>query len=193
VLRACRRSHSGIALELSESNAAEMTEAVASSRLHCGLLRVPVAQPESLVFEALLQEPVVMALPSDHPLAASTAPLSLGELQNESFILVRRPGAPGLYANLLALCRAQGFEPRIATEVDRMMSNLNLVAAGVGISVVPASMQGVHAHAITYRALLKSEPLNAPLTLVYRRADCVGPTRDFVLLARKIAAKRKKV
>ncbi len=198
-LREYRRSQPGIALVLSENNAAEITEAVTASRLHCGLLRVPVAQPEPLVFETLLQEPVRIALPSDHPLAVGAMgtggklapPLSLTELRHESFILVRRPGAPGLYANLLALCREQGFEPHIAAEVDRMMTNLNLVAAGVGISVVPASMEGTQAHAISYRALEQGERLDAPLTLVYRRADCVGPTRSFVEMARRIAARMR--
>ena len=194
VLRACRRLHPGISLELSEANAAEITEAVAASRLHCGLLRVPVAQSDKLVFEPLLREPVVLALPLHHPLAVATAgrpakAVSLLQLRDDAFILVRRPGAPGLYANLLALCRQQGFEPRVAAEVERMMTNLNLVAAGVGISIVPASMQGLHAGAVVYRPLVESAKLDAPLTLVYRAEDSAGPVASFVALTRKVAAK----
>ena len=122
---------------------------MATGRLHCGLLRVPVARPAGLAFETLLREPVRVALPLDHPLAATAGgarrrpAVALAELAQDGFILVRRPGAPGLYANLLALCEEQGFRPRIAAEVDRMMTSLNLVAAGLGVSVVPASMQGV--------------------------------------------------
>jgi DNA-binding transcriptional LysR family regulator len=195
VLRRCRTRHPAIALQLSEHNAAEITEAVASARLHCGLLRVPVSQPEGLAFETLLREPVVVALPLDHPLAGSTPAarrrsLSLKRLRDERFILVRRAGAPGLYANLLALCRERGFTPQIAHEVDRMMTNLNLVAAGAGISVVPASMAGAHAHAIAYRPLAESAQLDAPLTLVYRAADLRGPTAQFLELAREIARRR---
>ncbi|MBI2768818.1 MAG: LysR family transcriptional regulator [Burkholderiales bacterium] len=193
-LRACRQAFPGIRLVPSEDNAANITELVASGRLHCGLIRVPVAQPEGLVFETLLREPVLVAVPSDHPLAQvpkgrRPKAVSLAELRDEQLILVRRPGAPGLYANLLALCEQQGFRPRIAAEVERMMTNLNLVAAGVGISIVPASMQGLHAGAVVYRPLVESAKLDAPLTLVYRAEDSAGPVASFVALTRKVAAR----
>jgi DNA-binding transcriptional LysR family regulator len=191
VLRACRNDHPGIALGLSECNAAELIEAVAQCRIHCGFLRVPVARPEGLVFETLLTEPALLAVRIDHRLAqpprATRTPVALAELAGETLILVRRQGAPGLYANLLAQFEREGLPLPRSIEVDRMMSNLNLVAAGAGISVVPASMNGVHAHSIVYRPLQAKEALQAPLTLVYRRADQMGPTATFLNLARRMA------
>lgn len=190
-LRECRRALPGITLSLSEDNAAGITESVAAQRLHCGLIRVPVARPPGLVFEPLLREPVVVALPVDHALARRkaprAAPVALAELRDEPFILVRRPGAPGLYANLLALCEEQGMRPVVAAEVGRMGTSLNLVAAGAGVAVVPASMQGQHAQAIVYLPLRESARLDAPLTLVYREADTQGPVAHFMAIARKTA------
>lgn len=156
LLRACRRECPDIELQPSEANAAELIEAVAAGRLHAALLRVPVAWPPGLGFETLLVEPAVPALPIDHPLAAAYGEdddVPLRALHGEPLILVRRPSAPGLYANLLALLEQQGAQIRVVAEVDRMMSNLNLVAAGAGVSVVPASMQGVHPHSVVYRRL----------------------------------------
>lgn len=192
-LRVCRARHPDIQLVVSENNAAEITDAIAGGRLHCGFLRVPVARPQGLSFDTLLEEPAVLALPRDHRLArregsARRGPVALKDLHGEHLILARRPGAPGLYANLLAACAKANVEVHIAAEVDRMMTNLNLVAAGVGISVVPASMQGTHAKAIVYRPLPRSAQLGAPLTLVYRGDECVGPTGTFVALV-KAAAK----
>ena len=46
---------------------------------------------------------------------------------------MRRPGAPGLYANLLAACARQNVRVEVVAEVERMMTNLNLIAAGVGL------------------------------------------------------------
>jgi len=192
-LRECRRSQPGVTLSLTEDNAAGITESVAAQRLHCGLIRVPVARPPGLEFEALLREPVVVAVPRDHALArrrpARAAPVALADLRDDGFILVRRPGAPGLYANLLALCEEQGLQPRIAAEVGRMGTSLNLVAAGAGVSVVPASMQGQHSQAIVYLPLLESARLDAPLTLVYRGTDIGGPVARFLAIARKTAAR----
>lgn len=188
-LRVCRKLHPDIRLEVSENNAAEITEAVADVRLHCGFLRVPVARPSGLVFEELLQEDALLAIPVDHRLARNKSkPVELEELRAERLILVRRPGAPGLYANLLAACARHGIEVELAAEVDRMSTNINLVAAGVGLSVVPASMRGAHPHAVVYRPIDNRVKLSAPLTLVYRKADCDGPTGTFVALARRVAA-----
>ena len=190
-LRACRQQHPHIGLDLREANAAEITDAVQAGHLHCGFLRVPTNRPPELQFETLFHEPALLALPIDHPLAPRPGepvrPLALTALRDEGFILVRQPGAPGLYANLLALCEAQGFSPRVVAEVPRMMSNLNLVAAGAGVSVVPASMQGAHPHAVAYCPLASATPLDAPMTLVWRRADLAGPTATFVALARRMA------
>ena len=77
----------------------------------------------------------------------------------------------------------------MAAEVERMGTSLNLVAAGAGVAVVPASMQGQHAHAIAYLPLKESAQLDAPLTLVYRSAECDGVVASFVALARKTAAR----
>lgn len=191
-LRACRARHPGLVLEIGENNAAEITEAVADGRLHCGLLRVPVARPAGLVFDTLQHEPAMVALPIDHPLAlrqrrGRPLPVEMADLEGEPMILVRRPGAPGLYANLLALCAEQGVRPRVVAEVARMLTNLNLVAAGTGISVVPSSMLGVHRHAIAYRPLVDGGRLDVPLTLVYRAEDNVGPTATFTTLLRTLA------
>jgi DNA-binding transcriptional LysR family regulator len=188
-LRACRKLHPDIRVEVSENNAAEITEAVADKRLHCGFLRVPVARPAGLVFKELLREDSLLAIPVDHRLASDKSkPVELKELRAERLILVRRPGAPGLYANLLAACARHGIEVELAAEVERMTTNINLVAAGVGLSLVPASMCGAHPHAIVYRPLADPGKLSAPLTLVYRKNDCDGPTGTFIALACEVAA-----
>lgn len=186
-LRAFRHARPRVQLQIGEHNAAELTEAIAAGRLHGGLLRVPVDRPAGLHFETLLREPVMAALPVDHPLATRpgrTPRITLAQLCSEGLILVRRPGAPGLYADLLALCHAQGLAPRVVAEVDRMMTNLNLVAAGVGLSVVPASMAGVHPHAIRYLPLAGGETLDAPLTLVTRQDEDSLPAQQFATLLR---------
>jgi DNA-binding transcriptional LysR family regulator len=187
-LRVCRRRYPELTLELSEANAAELTEALVAGRLHAAFVRAPVSQPPGVTPYTLLHEPMVLALPLDHALAADTTPLPLQALHGQPLILVRRPGAPGLYANLLALCARRGVQPRVVAEVERMLSNLNLVAAGVGLSVVPESMRGTHAHAIRYRPLETARELEAPLTLLVRQGDVQGALATFVSLVRELAA-----
>lgn len=189
-LRACRGQYPDIELHIREANAAELTEALAQRQLHFGFLRVPVAQPAGLVFEPLVSEPAVLALPLGHPLAERHGPrqaVPLQALQGESLILVRRPGAPGLYANLLAELAARGVAVKVVAEVDRMLSNINLVASGSGISIVPASMQGAHPQSVEYRPLPRLPALQAPITLVYRPEAGSAVHDRFLALVRGIA------
>lgn len=189
LLRECRSTYPGIALQITEDHAAGLTEALAAGRLHCGFLRVPVARPPGLVFETLAREPVLVALPAGHALLRSRQrkSLALTQLKDERFILVRQSGAPGLYAELLAQCEQQGFAPTVGHEVSRMVSALSLVAAGEGIAVVPASMQGVHAGLVEYRPLAQARKLTAPVTLVYRASELRGTLKSFVQLVRQVA------
>ncbi|MRD46387.1 LysR family transcriptional regulator [Caenimonas koreensis] len=188
VLRECRQAYPHIALQIGEDHAAGLTEALATRKLHCAFLRVPVAKPPGVVFETLLREPVLAALPDGHALlAGAQRSLKLEQLRDERFILVRQSGAPGLYANLLSLCEQQGFTPQVVHEVGRMTTALSLVAAGEGVTVVPASMQGVHPQAIGYRLLKSARSLDAPLTLAFREADYHGPLRSFIELVRQSA------
>jgi DNA-binding transcriptional LysR family regulator len=191
-LRACRQRYPRIEWVVSESNAAEVTEGVVSGRLHCGFVRVPVARPEGVMMRTLLREPVVAALPLGHELSEQRT-IRLKDFHEQPLILVRRPGAPGLYANLLDACKAAGAVPRVVAEVERMMTSVNLVAAGVGLTVVPASMKGAHGQAVVYRDLPRNVKLDAPLTLLYRADRLQGALANFVALvvelSREISAR----
>lgn len=200
VLRACRRQFPRVTLSLTERNAAEAIEQLADGTLSAALLRAPVQHPEGVRFDLLLEEEMVIALPLDHALlrrraaegVAAGTPVSLRELKGDPFILVRRPGAPGMYGDLLRECEALGFTPRIGAEVERMLTNLNLVAAGAGVSVVPASMAGLNRHGVAYCRMVETDRLRAPLTLGYRANDADPAVAALVALTHRIAARHRK-
>ena len=191
-LRAFRRSHPGVELQLREDNAAELTEALEPAGCTAACCACPWRGPRARCSRRCCASRcwwrcrATIASPGTRQDGRA---LSLAQLCQEGIILVRRPGAPGLYADLLALCDAQGLRPRVVAEVERMMTNLNLVAAGVGLSVVPASMGGVHPHAIRYCPLADSERLDAPLTLVSREDEDNLPALHFAALLRELAAR----
>lgn len=191
VLRECRASEPHLELHITEGNAAETIEAVAARRVQAGFLRLPVARPEGVVFETLFSEPAVLALPVDHPIARRykpAQPVPLAALDGERLILVRRPGAPGLYANLLARLGQLGVHVEVAAEVERMLANINLVASGSGLSIVPASMRGTHPQSVVYRELPADPALAAPMTLAWHREDGDAVTQRFLALVRRTAA-----
>lgn len=137
---------------------------------------------------------MLLTLPVGHSLLKGPEPtISMIDLKDERFILVRRPGAPGMYANLIKACQNAGFEPKIAFEVERMLTNVSLVAAGEGISVVPASMRDVHRESVVYCRMRDARPrLLAPITLVRRTFNPSAPLQNFIGLARELAGGYRK-
>jgi DNA-binding transcriptional LysR family regulator len=188
ILRAFRDAYPEVELALDEGNAAELTRAVEEGRMAAGFLRIPVARPPGVAFLELLREPLLAVLPAAHKLAGDAAPLDLRALADERFILVRRPGAPGIYENVIQACRAAGFAPKVVAEVPHMLTNVNLVAAGAGVSIVPASMQEIGFQDVRYRSLRPEHALAAPLTLVCLTGNDDPILINLVALAQGLAA-----
>ncbi|MGB7195636.1 MAG: LysR family transcriptional regulator [Collimonas pratensis] len=193
ILQAYRKARPAVVMKFSEANAAELTAAIASGKLDAGFLRMPVSQPPGLAFQRLVDEEMLLVLPSGHALlkksvAKAMPVISLTSLRDEQFILVRKPGASGMYANFVEACVQAGFTPDIAVEVDGMLTNICLVAAGVGISVVPTSMHGFHSDQVRYcRILESSAKLRAPLTLVCQAAARLPAVQQFLAEASRFA------
>lgn len=195
LLRRYREANPGVDLSIGEGNAASVCEAVLAGRLDAAFIRRPVSEHGGLAYDVLAVEPMKLILPRAHPLAAKALKagherVRLRDLANESFILVRRPGAPGMYGDLIEACRAAGFAPRVTAEVGQMLTNITLVAAGFGVSVVPASMQDIHRDAVFYGTPVDAPQLTAPLTLV-SPVDSSNPTlARFVAFARALGTVR---
>jgi DNA-binding transcriptional LysR family regulator len=171
VLRAARAAWPEVQMEFTEGNAAELTQALAQQKLDVAFIRKPVDQPPRVEFHRLADEEMLLVLPHGHQAAyrshAGRMECRLADLAHDGFILVRRTGAPGMYADLLAACGGHGFAPRIVLEVDRMLTNIGLVASGIGVSAVPASMRGFHEQSVHYCHIADlRQPLSAPLTMV---------------------------
>src|SRR3984957_526850 len=187
-IRAFREAHPLVALTLEESGTVELVAALRSQALDIAFVRSPVGAGDNLTVRPLLDEAMVAALPSGHSLGAATEPLPLAALAGETFILYRRPVGPGLHDAIIAGCDRAGFSPQIGQEAPRMLSTLSLVAAGLGVTVVPASMSRLEAEGVAYRRLDPSAQLTAPLNLAYRRNEISAAVRRFVGLVQKSAA-----
>jgi DNA-binding transcriptional LysR family regulator len=117
-IRRFRETHPDIAIELDELNAAEIVERMLHGRVDAGILRKPIETPAQLRFDLLHEENMMLVLPVGHRLLSGGRParVTLEALAGESFIFVRRPGAPGMYADFIAACQAAGFKPSVVSE-----------------------------------------------------------------------------
>jgi DNA-binding transcriptional LysR family regulator len=192
LIRRYREAHPAVELEVVEGNAARLTEAVAAGSLDIAFIRRPVSEQSAIAYHEVASEKLLVALPTRHPVAErarsrGATHVRLRDLAGEAFILVRRPGAPGMYGDLIEACHRVGFAPRVAAEVDQMLTNITLVAAGVGVSVVPASMKDIHREAVFYAEARDAPELAAPLNLATRIGEASPVVANFVRFARELA------
>jgi DNA-binding transcriptional LysR family regulator len=179
-IRAFRERYSLVALTLEENGTTELVGALRAQTIDAAFVRSPVGEGPDLVIRPLLEEPMVAALPTGHALSSAGGALPLAALAGETFILYRRPVGPGLHDAIIAACDRAGFSPLIGQEAPRMLSTLSLVAAGLGVTLVPHSMSRLEAEGVAYRALEAAAQLVAPLNLAYRRGENSAAVRRFV-------------
>ena len=190
VIRAFRQSAPEVALTVIESNTSEMVEALRQKRLDVAFIRSPVGNSTGLKIETMQVEQMILAVPASHPLLRlknktkqARRSVALADLAEESFVLNRRPSTPGLYDTIIAACRSAGFSPRVAQESHKNLATLSLVAAGLGISIIPASMRHVTLAEVVYLDIEDAPDLHAPLHLAYLDSPVSGVTQRLITLA----------
>ncbi len=137
LVRELRQRAPEIEIALREANTSQQIDLLRLGLLDAGLLRPPI-QAEGIEIEVVGHEPLLAVLPHDHPLAGAGS-LRLEALRDEPFVLFPRAIGPGLYDQILGLCRAAGFSPNVVYESSATATMVAMVEAGVGVSVLPAS------------------------------------------------------
>ncbi|MGV0837534.1 LysR substrate-binding domain-containing protein [Mycolicibacterium thermoresistibile] len=125
--------------------------ALLSGEIDLGLLRPPVDQP-GLVTETLRRDRLLVALPAGHRLADRDE-LHIGDLRGEQFIVHAGHGRSVMNTVLAALCADAGFVPQIRHEVAETSTLVSLVAAGLGVAVVPEPTATLDVAGVRYRRL----------------------------------------
>ena len=185
ILQRFRQRCPQVELTLRELTTNVQLEALRENRIDIGFVRPPI-QGDGFAQQPILQESLVVALSERHRLAGKVAKgkaeqditaltsLRIADLAAEDFILFPRPLAPGLYDQVIALCQQGGFSPRVVQEAVQMQTILGLVAAEIGIALVPESLRNLQRVGVVYLPLREVTP-RAEIALVWREGD-LSPT-----------------
>jgi DNA-binding transcriptional LysR family regulator len=183
ILSVFREQFPAVELRLHELTTQEQIQALHHKQVDVGIVRSAIIEP-GLSMECVLQESIILALPETHPLSAQTK-VSLSTLADESFILFPAKMGPIFYEQIIDICQQAGFSPKVAQEAVQMQTIIGLVAAGLGIALVPASLQNFHRSGVIYRPLQEQTPKTG-LYLTWRQHDSSPAVRAFLGLARKM-------
>ncbi|BDD93337.1 LysR family transcriptional regulator [Pandoraea sp. XJJ-1] len=189
VIRTFRSDAPAVSLMLDESSTSELLDGLRDGQLDVAFVRQPQGDTAQIVFVPVLEEPMVLAVPSAHPLAltgrAGKAAVPMTAIATQKLILYRRRTGQGLYDAIIAACHGAGFSPNIEQEAPRLLTTLSLVAAGLGVSVVPASLMRMQVEGIVYRPLAPAP--RAPLFCAHREGVLAGPAARLLYHVREAA------
>lgn len=189
-----RLQRPAVELVLHEMKPSDHLQALRDGRLDLCISRNPLK--DSQLSAALLwRDPVVVALPPGHRLAQRRQ-LRLADLRDEDFVFLRLDSSP-FAARLFEACLWAGFAPKIAQQVVEVPAALNLVAAGLGVALVPASMAQLRADAVGICRLgpaartgdkasqarqAKAPEINGDVYALWRTGDAAPAVAEFIKL-----------
>ena len=182
---AYRRRYPQVDMEIrSEMLTGSQVDALINGRIDIGLLRPPVNN-DKVATLMLDNEPLVVAVPRDHRLSTVGGAITVAELEPERFI-----GYRGLASNthkaVVKACLNAGFVPNVVQTVADTHSLVSLVAAGMGIAVVPRSTQHFAVPGVKYLTLAR-DSVRLPLLMGWRASPERPIVRNFVELVKDLA------
>jgi DNA-binding transcriptional LysR family regulator len=124
-------------LDLREMITSQQVQALVHNEIDIGLLRPPMTSSRLTVTNEL-SDPFCLAIPDGHPLAGS-GPIDLRRAADEVFVGFTRQRGPAFFDQTLGLCTDVGFSPNLRYEASTLYGVLDLVGAGLGVAIVPAS------------------------------------------------------
>lgn len=183
-LRTFRERFPDAELALYEYSTAKQTELLHRGELQVGFVRPPL-EDKALNLETILREPLLAALPAGHRLA-SLAAVPVGALAEETWVMLPRDLGPGFHDLVMGVCLAAGFRPKVTQEATQIHTLVALVAAGLGVTLVSASVENLRRRGVVYLPLAEDAPA-AEIAAAYLKSSGSPVLREFLRIVREVA------
>jgi DNA-binding transcriptional LysR family regulator len=168
IIRQFRQALPRLDIRMVEMNSVEQAAALSEGRIDAGISRIEIPV-EGIRRIVLRHEPMIAALPFDHPLATLEEGMTLEALKDEPFLVYSSKLGPSVADLVLSQVQARGIELSNVIEVDQYDTALIMIAAGCGVSIVPSAARLVAAPGVAYRPL--AEAFTCPIVLCHRQSD----------------------
>ena len=190
LVRVFRETYPLITVEIEEGAAHDLINALEQERLDIAFSSSSVKPYPGIASMELLKEDMVIAVPVNHPLTKlPNETIRLKDLCDENFIFYQQVNGSGIKESLIEECAKVGFEPRSAQIVYRIIGALHLVASGLGIAIVPKSMQAIQPDSIVYKTFEPDSVITVPLSIAYRDNSSKLTVKRFLALSSEFTSK----
>ncbi|NTF65859.1 LysR family transcriptional regulator [Agrobacterium rhizogenes] len=173
-------------IEIREMMSTEQVTALKEGRIDVGFGRVRFNDRE-VERLTLREERLVVAFPKGHAKSFEKEPIALAELQGEPLIVYPSVPRPSFADEILNLLGELSVTPGSVEEVREIQAALGMVAAGVGLCIIPAASQRQRPDDVCYR-MIGDEKATSPIIMSFRRSDADGKINQIKQLIREMYA-----
>ncbi|MGM8212252.1 LysR family transcriptional regulator [Virgibacillus sp. W0430] len=188
VLREFYALYPTVNVKLKHLSTAKQLEAFKNSDIQVGLLCPPIEQKQ-LTLEYIYDQPFIVALPATHPLAKQDgASIDVKDLAQSPFILTPRDIGTGFYDAIINICFEANFSPNIIQEVNELHELISLVSTGLGVSIVPESLNQYKKSNVIFKKL-NNDQFKVDTALVYKESETSPVVFNFIKLVKNVLKK----
>lgn len=180
ILLQFRAQFPSIHIDLRELTSTEQIESLHGHKIDLGIVRLPLNNAADMELRTIETERLIAVLPRNHRLAGAKT-LRLKDLADDAFMIFPSDKIPSLHAKFLLACEAAGFSPRIVLEAWQMASMVSLVAAEMGVALLPAQVRSSPHPGVVFKDLSDPfEHLELKVAAAWRPGVVSGPVRSML-------------
>ena len=179
---AFRKAYPHVTLDMQDLGSQNQLEAVLDGSLDLGFVRMPISNVR-LESTIVLREQMLIAVPADR----FQKQVSLRSLRDEPFVLIARATSETFQKHALNLCLAAGFTANVVQEAKELFTVLNLVRAGLGVSLVPGTARKMRVPGVRFYPV-RSASASWTIGMIWRkdRGELTEPFQKAVMAARRL-------
>ena len=177
---AFRRANPSIDITLHHLSTMKQIEAVMANKLDVGFARAPEQYPFGVAGFSIHRQPLVLAVPADHPIACSKHPIDLRTLQNETFVGTSVEFELVFQRHVESIPEMAGFQPKVVKRAADIVTILGYVAAGYGIAVVSEDMNRCAFTNVVFKQMTLESKVEGNIAFIYRTAESSPVVRAFI-------------
>lgn len=190
-IRSFQNTHTGIDITLHQVSTVALVGAIIANELDAGFARMPKQYPSGLSGFPFYRAPVILALPSAHPLARARGSLNPKALADELFVSTSIGYDLAFTRHVEAIAELGGFTPRISKRAEDLTTVLTYVSLGYGIAAVSPTMAGCRVPNVTFKKIASKAVPEVEFAFMYRSNESAPATRTLIEAMRPHALKKE--
>ena len=190
-IRNFQNTHHGIDITLHQVSTVALVGAIIANELDAGFARMPKQYPSGLSGFPFYRAPVILALPSAHPLARARGSLNPKALADEPFVSTSIGYDLAFTRHVEAIAELGGFTPKISKRAEDLTTVLTYVSLGYGIAAVSPMMASCRVPNVTFKKIASKTVPEVEFAFMYRSNESAPATRTLIEAMRPHALKKE--